>query len=268
MALVHSPFIIPPRLAEKASEKFTDDLSEPTKAFGHMITYMDDVIGQIMSRLKRHGIDENTLVIFTGDNGTHKNIVSKLPGMDLQGQKGSAVEAGSRVPFIARWPQKIKPGIREDFFCLVDVLPTITSIAGIELSAEVYGMDLSHNLIGGEGKNRDYIVMPYKGFYVRDKRFRLHADGRMFDIPVDSDQTRYSEKETKNPEHEPLRQRLQALIDQYIDLPPLYAGAELIEGITEVEPFEEVKEKLARKAEKKELKKAQKKDIKKEDKES
>ncbi|MEM7012598.1 MAG: sulfatase-like hydrolase/transferase, partial [Verrucomicrobiota bacterium] len=128
MALVHSPFIHPPRLGKKASAKFTDGLSKQTRAYGHMITYMDDIIGQILARLKTHDIDENTLVIFTGDNGTGKQIVSKLPGMDLPGGKGSPIEAGSRVPFIARWPNKISPKVSEDFFCLVDVLPTIASI--------------------------------------------------------------------------------------------------------------------------------------------
>ena len=229
MALVHSPFIIPPSLEEKASTKYTEDLSKQTKAFGHMITYMDDIIGQIMARLKQHGLDENTLVIFTGDNGTHKKIVSKLPGMNLQGGKGSPIESGSRVPFIARWPKKIKPTETDEFFSLVDVLPTIASIAGIQLTAEVDGMDLSHLFFGGKGINREYIVMPYKGFYVRDKRFRLHADGRMFDIPVSSDKERYSEKETNNPEYEPDRKRLQTLIDKYIERPPLYNGAQIVD---------------------------------------
>ena len=249
MALVHSPFIIPPKLAEKAATKFTDDLDSSTKAFGHMITYMDDIVGQLIARLKKHGIDDNTLIIFTGDNGTHKKITSKLPGMELKGAKGSPVEAGSRVPFIVRWPGKIKPAVSEDFYCLVDVLPTIASIANIPLTAEVDGMDLSHNFLGKEGTNREYIVMPYKGFYVRDKRFRLHADGRMFDIPVTSDKERYSEKETKNPEYEPQRKKLQALIDKYINKPALYSGAELVEGITEPEP-ETAKVKKKKKKEK------------------
>jgi arylsulfatase A len=95
-----------------------------------MVTYMDDIIGRMMASLKRNGIDGKTLVIFTGDNGTHTRIVSRLPGMNIRGQKGLAVEAGSRVPFIARWPSRIQPAVTEEFFSLVDVLPTIASIAG------------------------------------------------------------------------------------------------------------------------------------------
>jgi arylsulfatase A len=224
MALVHSPFLIPPGLKEKASENYTTDLDEPTRAFGHMVTYMDDIIGRMMASLKRNGIDGKTLVIFTGDNGTHTRIVSRLPGMNIRGQKGLAVEAGSRVPFIARWPSRIQPAVTEEFFSLVDVLPTIASIAGIDLTAEVDGMDLSHIFLGTEGESREYIVMPFKGLYIRDKRFRLHSDGRLFDIPVTSDQERYSEKETKHPEHEMHRKRLKALVDKYRALPSLYKG--------------------------------------------
>lgn len=54
-----------------------------------MITYMDQVVGDMMAKLKEHGLEKNTLVLFTGDNGTHKSITSKLPGMDIKGGKGS-----------------------------------------------------------------------------------------------------------------------------------------------------------------------------------
>lgn len=226
MALVHSPFVHPPKLQELASSKFTDDLPKSTVAFGHMITYMDDIIGQVMTRLKDHGIDKNTLVIFTGDNGTHKSITSKLPGMDLKGGKGSMTEAGCRVPFIAWWPGKISPAVRDEFFCLVDVLPTITSLAGIELSREVDGMDLSHNLLGKEGKNREHVLMSFKKmFYVREKRFRLNEDDKLYDIPVTSDKERYSETVSTNPEDESHRQRLQGILDEFTAIKNEYGGA-------------------------------------------
>lgn len=245
MALVHDPFVHPPKLLEKASVKYTDDLSDKTKAYGHMITYMDDIVGQILDRLKQHGLDEKTLVIFTSDNGTHPIIKSKLLGMELNGGKWSTTEAGSRVPFIARWPNKIKPRTAEEFICLVDVLPTIASIAGIELTSEIDGMDLSHNLFHTKGQDRAYIAMPYKGFYIRNKQFRYHSKGRLkdkasrktidlagklFDIPVTSNKERYAEKETTNPEHEPHRKQLKAMILKYEAQTPLYHGGITVEG--------------------------------------
>ncbi|MDD7987263.1 sulfatase-like hydrolase/transferase [Lentisphaera marina] len=225
MALVHYPFVHPPKLEELARTKFTDDMEESEVAFGHMITYMDDIVGKIMKRLKDHGIDNNTLLIFTGDNGTLKSIKSKLPGMDLMGGKGSLSEAGCRVPFLAWWPGRIKPAVQDELFSLVDVLPTITSLAGIELTAKVDGMDLSHNLFGEEGKNREYIKMNYKkGFFVRDKRFRLHEDGKFYDIPVTSDKERYSEKLSDNPEHESRRKQLQTVLDEFMAIEQEYGS--------------------------------------------
>ena len=226
MALVHSPFDHPPRLEELAGRKFAGDLDKKVAAWGHMITYADDIVGRIIERLKANGLEKNTLVIFTGDNGTHTSITSKLPGMELKGGKGSLTEAGGRVPFMAWWPGTVKPAVKDEFICLVDVLPTICSITGIGLTAPVDGMDLSHYLFEKEGKDRDHVLMCFKkGYFVRDMRFRLNEDGRLYDIPVTSDRERYSEKVTNSPEYKTNRERLQKILDEYMALPPLYDGA-------------------------------------------
>ncbi len=223
MALVHSPFINPPELQKRAETKFTDDLDKKTRAFGHMITYMDQVVGDIMAKLKEHGLEDNTLVLFTGDNGTHKSITSKLPGMDIKGGKGSMTEAGSRVPLLAWWPGHVKPTVRDEFFCLVDVLPTIHSIVGIEQSREVDGIDLSHLLIGGERTNREHVLINYgRGFFVREKRFRLNQDGKLYDIPITSDASRYSEAVTTDPAHDTDRACLKKILDDFMSIESQY----------------------------------------------
>lgn len=223
MALVHSPFINPPDLQKRAESNFTDDLDKKTRAFGHMITYMDQIVGDILAKLKEHGLEDNTLVLFTGDNGTHKSITSKLPGMELKGGKGSMTEAGSRVPLLAWWPGHVRPAVREEFFCLVDVLPTIHTIAGIDLNREVDGMDLSHLLIGGKGTNREQVLINYgRGFFVREKRFRLNQDGQLYDIPITSDASRYSESVSTNPTHDTDRTRLQAILDDFMGIESQY----------------------------------------------
>lgn len=223
MALVHSPFINPPELKKRAESKFTGDLDRQTRAFGHMITYMDQVVGDILAKLREHGLDENTLVLFTGDNGTHKNITSELSGVSIKGGKGSMTEAGSRVPLLARWPGRLKPAVRDEFFCLVDVLPTIHSIAGIDLNRRVDGMDLSHLLLGGQGTNRPHILINFgRGYFVREKRFRLNQTGKLYDIPVSSDVTRYSETVSTNEAHHADRIRLQKILDDFMAIKPEY----------------------------------------------
>jgi arylsulfatase A len=227
MALVHSPFVNPPQLEELARSKFTADLPDSTKAFGHMITYMDDIVGRIMKRLQDHGIAKHTLVIFTADNGTHKAITSKLDDMDVPGGKGTLTEAGTRVPLIAWWPGAIAPAVRDEFFCLVDILPTIAAITDIELTAEVDGFDLSHILLGEKGIDREHVFIIWKtGAFVRENRFRLNSngktspDGKLYEIPVTSNQERYSEKVTT--EHEKERHRLKAILEAYMAIPQEY----------------------------------------------
>ena len=233
MALVHSPFIHPPRLEHLARAKFADDIDKKTQAFGHMITYMDDIVGQIRTKLEELGLAKNTLILFTADNGTHKAITSQLPGMKLKGGKGSMIETGTRVPFIAWWPGRIKPAVNEDFLCLVDVLPTICSIANIDLKRKVDGMDLSHSLLGAEGIGRDHIFMAYKGgqFFARDRKFRLNLGGKkeseetLFHIPVSSDKERYRESVSTHPDHQADRKRLKKHLDQYMALTDEYSEA-------------------------------------------
>ena len=219
MALVHSPFVHPPELEELARSRLTDDLDKSTVAFGHMITYMDHIVGRILQRLQRHGIEKNTLVLFTGDNGTHRSITSKLKGMDIKGGKGTMTEAGSRVPLLAWWPRTIDPGVRDELFCLVDVLPTIASVARIRLDRDVDGMDLSHLLVGRNGRDREQVFINYgRGFFVRDKSFRLNQDGNFYDIPVTSDRRRYSERKVDGPDFKSERERLQVLLDEFMSI--------------------------------------------------
>ena len=87
-------------------------------------------------------------------------------------------------------------------------------------------MDLSHNLLGKKGKNREHVLMSFKkGFFVRDNRFRLHEDGRLYDIPVTSDKERYSETVSTRPEHEPHRRRLQGILDEFTAIENEYGPA-------------------------------------------
>jgi len=197
------------------------------RTFGHDLRdagYKTAIAGKW--QLGKHEIDQNTLVIFTGDNGTHGSITSKLPGLDVKGGKGSMSEAGTRVPFIAWWPGRIAPAVRDEFICLVDVLPTISSLAGIKLDREVDGMNLSHNLLGTKGEDRERVLIAYKGgqYFVREKRFRLNVSAKgkqtetLYDIPVSSDAERYSEAVCASPEHESTRQRLRGVLDAFMSI--------------------------------------------------
>lgn len=144
----------------------------PKSAYAGMITHMDASVGRILSLLEELGLDDNTLVIFTSDNGpTHLGpaqvdyeFFDSAGG--LRGLKGSVYEGGLRVPMIARWPGKIAAGSTSDHIsAFQDVLPTCAEIAGLEAPDHVDGISFLPSLVGeGEQKQHDYLYWDFPGY--------------------------------------------------------------------------------------------------------
>ncbi|MEM9111261.1 MAG: sulfatase-like hydrolase/transferase [Planctomycetota bacterium] len=219
MNLIHTPFVTPPGPQASAEVHYPKGLGSKERINGRMVHYMDKIVGRMLSTLTDLGIEGNTLVIFTGDNGTVGNLVNQLGGFQLRGGKRTMNEAGTRVPLIAHWPGRIPAGKRASLFSLVDMLPTLASVAGIQVEQEVDGMDLSHNLFARPGKDRAFFAMAFEGdcYLIRDKQFRLHEDGRFYHIPVIKNATRYSMTLVDDPgKYLENRQRLQRLLDQFM----------------------------------------------------
>ena len=113
-----------------------------------MIEQVDQSVGRVMEKLDELGLTENTLVLFTSDNGgLHKiytavgeQVTSNAP---LRGEKGTLYEGGIRVPLVAHWPAKIAAGEVCDEPCTTtDVLPTLAGLIDAQTAAEVDGMSL------------------------------------------------------------------------------------------------------------------------------
>ncbi len=216
MALVHTPLVSPPEYKDLAYSRYPKGTEKATAQYGHMVTYMDMLVGRILRKVKELGIEENTLIIFTGDNGSPNGIRSRLGDLVLPGGKGNKSEAGTRVPFLARWPGKIPPGARSPFISLVDVLPTIAAVADIRVDGEVDGMDLSHNLFGTEGTDREHVIIPFRDdLWVRDASFRFHDDGSLFYCPITSDRKRYRAKLSERTAYREDRRRLKRILESF-----------------------------------------------------
>jgi len=125
---VHAPYTPNPRFhATSACGVYCDFIRE-----------LDWSVGEVLSALDRAGVADETLVILTSDNGglyfRQAYEMGHRVNADLLGQKTDAWEGGHRVPFLARWPGKIKPGSRSDeLICLVDFLATTAAIAEVDL---------------------------------------------------------------------------------------------------------------------------------------
>lgn len=137
---------------------------------GDAIVQFDDCVGRLLNTIERLGLRHNTLVVLTSDNGPvvddgyNDEAVSKLgdhrPAGSLRGGKYSAFEGGTRVPFIVRWPSRVKPGVSDALFCQVDFPATFAALAGRELKAETAGdsVNLLPVLLGESAKGRSELV--------------------------------------------------------------------------------------------------------------
>jgi arylsulfatase A-like enzyme len=141
---------------------------EPARRYAAMVTMVDRQVGEILALLKELGIDDNTLVFFSGDNGgadyfssaEHPrgvHLANKNPqtGVEYRGKKGTLYEGGLRVPFLARWPGKIAPGrVSEHLGYFPDIMPTIAEVTGAKAPADLDGISLVPELIGPSAAGR------------------------------------------------------------------------------------------------------------------
>ncbi|WP_211093080.1 MULTISPECIES: arylsulfatase [Chitinophaga] len=131
----------------------------PHATFATMVTRLDNYVGQVMERLKALGLDKNTLVIFTSDNGPHTEggadpaFFNSAGG--LRGVKRDLYEGGIREPFIARWPGKIKAGSTNGFQgAFWDIMPTLALVAKAPAVPVTDGVSLLPTLTGGKGQQQ------------------------------------------------------------------------------------------------------------------
>jgi len=109
-------------------------------AYGDFVEQTDTTVGAILAALEAAGARDNTLVILTSDNGSHWPVAdiqkwNHRSNAGWRGQKSDIHEAGHRVPFLVRWPTKIKPGVADQTACLTDVFATLSAIVGAEIPA-------------------------------------------------------------------------------------------------------------------------------------
>lgn len=138
----------------------------PEKGFASMIRNIDGDVGKVFAKLKELGLDENTLVLFSSDNGPHQEGGHQMPFFDsngsLQGMKRDLYEGGIRVPMIARWPAGIKAGtVSGHVSGFQDVLPTLTQLAGAVTPA-TDGVSMVPTLTGkGEQLQHDHLYWEF-----------------------------------------------------------------------------------------------------------
>lgn len=186
----------------------------PRAAYAAMITRMDQDIGRIVEELKKLGIHENTLIMFSSDNGPTFNggtdsefFESNKP---FSGLKGSLQEGGIRVPMIASWPGRIAPGRTTDHISAQwDVMATIADVTGAEAPRDTDGVSFLPTLTNtGEQRKQEYLYWEYanrqavrmgkwKGFRKNAKKY---PDAPILLYNLDTDVAEQHDVAKENPE--------------------------------------------------------------------
>lgn len=135
---------------------------EGNVTYAGMVSRMDKSVGNLINLLKELNIDDNTLVIFTSDNGHAYDRGFFDSNGPFRGRKRDLYEGGIRIPFIARWPGKIKPGVISNHVSTFwDFLPTACELAQIETSTETDGISYLPTLLGEKQSDHDYLYWEF-----------------------------------------------------------------------------------------------------------
>jgi arylsulfatase A-like enzyme len=195
----------------------TDDIGEPVpfyadgkwQTFGEMVESMDDMVGRLIGALEELELREDTLVIYTTDNGSPKasylsvgadgkftrpKVVSKFRGRDIPGGKGELTDWGTRVPLIANWPGRLREATSSnELIDFADFLPTLAEFAGAPLDqlggdAVLDGSSFLPLLVAAEGKalperDKNFAYAEHSGRqFVRNHDWKLYSDGSFYDL--------------------------------------------------------------------------------------
>jgi len=150
------------------------------KVYAAMVNLIDRQIGEILATLKKHKLDENTIVFVCGDNGGQDYFRTKdrprgffapnvdpRSGVEFRGQKGDLYEGGLRVPMIVRWPGNIRAGaVSDHLWYFPDVMPTFAELAGVAVPKSTDGISIVPTLLGGARRKQElheYLYWEYGG---------------------------------------------------------------------------------------------------------
>src|SRR6185369_13997185 len=178
-----------------------ENWTQPNKNFAAMVTRLDGQVGDIMQLLKELGIEDNTIVIFSGDNGPQGvdegNYNAKFFNStgDLRGLKRELYEGGIREPMIIRWPGKVAAGkVSDTVWTHYDLFPTFAAIAGSAAPKGLDGVNVLTSWLGHNAISRKYLYWEFhEGGFVqtvrlgRWKGIKRHVSSKMelYDLNTD-----------------------------------------------------------------------------------
>lgn len=236
--LVHTPHTPTPD-SESWDLEYMSRFRADTANFRDMVAYMDKTVGNLVNRLKKNGQWDNTLFILTSDNGTSTRIVSQLAdGTWRRGGKGTPVGAGTLVPLIAVWGDRLEPRVSERLVDFTDIFPTVADAVGAKIPAEwgIDGVSLYPEIIGDTPLEKEISLMHFNPLWptttwpasaraARTVDYKYYWDGRFYNTREDFDEQHPIDINTCSDEVKAIYAKLKAKVDEYPDFYPDKPGA-------------------------------------------
>jgi arylsulfatase A len=215
--LCHKRFTPTPDDPQYATWDFSNSSK---KFFPSMVRYMDKQLKILNDKLQSLGLQNNTVFIYVGDNGSPKGIFSQFNGITVAGEKGQTTTYGTHVPLILSWPNHITPSfVTNQLVDFTDFMPTLADIIGIPVPQNfgtLDGKSFNPVLTGSASSSRTYVFNHFQPLislthsrlirYVQNNTYKLYATGQFYNIvkdieetsPISSDQLTPQEVQTKN----------------------------------------------------------------------
>lgn len=172
----HNPLLATP-LNHEGNKRYPSN-------FPFLIEYLDKQVGELLKKLDDLGLRKNTLVMFSGDNGTDNVSTVMRDGAVIKGGKHSLLDTGSHVPLLASWPAAVAPGSAySGLVDFTDLMPTFLELAGTASPDGLDGVSFAPQLQGRPGNPREWVhTLFVNKYFVRDSQWKLRENGDLYDV--------------------------------------------------------------------------------------
>ena len=202
MVLVHSPFPVTPDSEPLTDKEKSTKGGQTLKNFRDMTLYADKCVQKIVDALNKNGLRENTVLIYTTDNGTGRSLTYPFGNEQRKGEKAYATDGGTHAPLIVNCPGVVPAGtVTDDLVDFSDVMPTLAEITAARLpDVELDGRSFWQQCLGNKGNPRKWIFQYYYPKFVpaaekhgqgvnnqeitwaQNQFFKLYRDGTMYAV--------------------------------------------------------------------------------------
>ncbi|TXG38392.1 sulfatase-like hydrolase/transferase [Seonamhaeicola maritimus] len=244
--LVHSPFVPTPdtignQPRSHDANKTPKDQESKKANYVAMVNYLDKIVGKIVAKVEAVGQLDNTIILFTSDNGT-ASITSRWNGQDIRGAKGRTVDMGTHVPLVTYWKGHTPNGLEsDDLIDFTDFYTTFAEASSIELGEDdpFDGRSFLPQLRGQTGAPRDWVFWQYQPYwgkfkgiqFVRNQTYKLYKDGALYNVPNDIHEKHNLISESNNVSVQKAKNSLQKVLDKAPPAPVVEGGRNATERV-------------------------------------